>query len=527
MGEEKVYFARKATGLIRDVTARDAWVSNMGFMGIGFAFLYIVYGPGLFPGVDMIYSTILAFILSAFAATTYALMAASMPRTGGDYVWISRIVHPVVGFVAGGIMWCNLTFWIGLGAQWIATNGFSMLFYTVGEATNNPGLSALSEFSTEVAIAISLLVVVLITIVMLQKIKTTMYVSWALMIIITLGYITYVVSMLSVGHAGFVARLTQLGGTTTDALISAARSAGYPSGILMSGIVWGMFFSVLNFAGFLFSSYFGGEVRRPERSQLYAILGSIVTFLVMLLVLFGVSYAVVGKDLQHAMSFLALSGNSAYPFPYPPYVHFLIYLATSNTIAIVLVNLAFSLTIFMCMIQVYLTSTRIMFAWAFDRVIPASLSSVSRRFGSPYKVVLIISAVGVICTFLAYYTTLLSFSAYQPMLYALVAMLGGLSALLFPFRKKDIFSAAPPLAQKRLGPIPVISILGLITFITQPIILVASIQPVLTGMPISYGYLTFFGVIIVIAAVYFTASYYYNKSRGIDLSLAFREVPPL
>lgn len=524
---EKVYFARKATGLIRDVTAKDAWVSNMGFMGIGFAFLYIVFGPALFKGVDMIYSTILAFILCIFPAMTYALMAASMPRTGGDYVWISRIVHPVVGFVAGGIMWLNLTMWIGLGAQWIATNGFSMLFYTVGEATNNPGLEAMAQFPTEVGIVISLVVVALITIVMLHKIKTAMYVSWALMIVIFIGFITYVVSMLSVGHAGFVARLTQLAGTTPDALISAARSAGYPAGLLLSGVVWGMFFSVLNFAGFLFSSYFGGEVKKPERSQIYAIMGSIVTFLVMLLVLFGVSYAVVGEDLQHAMAFLAISGDKAYPFPFPPYVHFLIYLATSNPIAITLVNLAFSLTIFMCMIQVYLTSTRLMFAWAFDRVIPASLSSVSRRFGSPYKVILIISAVGVFCTFLAYYTTLLSFSAYQPMLYSLVALLGGLSALLFPYRKKDIFNAAPPIAQKKLGPIPLISILGLITVCTQPIILLASIQPVLTGMPISIGYLTFFAAIIVISAVYFTASYFYNKSRGIDLSLAFKEVPPL
>jgi APA family basic amino acid/polyamine antiporter len=524
---EKMYFARKATGLIRDVTAKDAWMANIGFMGVGFAFLYITFGPALFPGVDMIYATSLAFIICLFVAIAYALMAASMPRTGGDYVWTSRIVHPLLGFIAGGIMWFNLTTWIGLGAKWIAVEGFSMLFWTLGSVFNNPGLQALSQFPTEVAIIISIVIVLLLTFLMLMRIKTTMWVSWGLTALIFLGLITYLVTLGSVGHENFIARLTELSGTSPTALITAARNAGYLTGITFSGIVWGIFFSILNFQGFVFSSYIGGEVKRPERSQVLAIIGSIFTFLIILLLFYAVSYAVIGRDLQHAMAYLAVSGNKAYPFPWPPYAHFLIYLASSNPIAITLVNLAFTLTIILCMIQVYLTSTRLMFAWAFDQVIPASLSSVSKRFGSPYKVTLIVSAIGIICVFLAYYTELLAFSAYQPLMYAIVAWFGGLSALLFPFKKKDVFSTAPPLARSKIGPIPVVSLFGLLVVITQPIIMVATVQPVMTGMPISIEYLIFIAILVIIAAVYFIISYLYNKRRGIDLSLAFREVPPL
>ena len=40
-------------------------------------------------------------ILSLFGALSYSELAAALPRSGGEYYLLSRIIHPSIGFVAG------------------------------------------------------------------------------------------------------------------------------------------------------------------------------------------------------------------------------------------------------------------------------------------------------------------------------------------------------------------------------------------------------------------------------------------
>src|SRR3954463_14191712 len=94
-------FARNATGLRREASARDIFIYNTNNqnVGIGVTFMVLLI-PALYVGGSMVTATILAGILALPMAGVYAYFAAAMPRSGGDYIYISRTLHPFLGFLS-------------------------------------------------------------------------------------------------------------------------------------------------------------------------------------------------------------------------------------------------------------------------------------------------------------------------------------------------------------------------------------------------------------------------------------------
>ena len=108
IGDVKV-FTRQATGLTKEIGTLDTFVYNVNNqnIGIGVAFI-LLFIPGFYAGADMFQSMLIAAVLALPMAGVYAFFSAAIPRSGGDYVYISRTLHPVLGFVAS---W-NWVFWM-------------------------------------------------------------------------------------------------------------------------------------------------------------------------------------------------------------------------------------------------------------------------------------------------------------------------------------------------------------------------------------------------------------------------------
>jgi len=131
--------------------------------------------------------------------------------------------------------------------------------------------------------------------------------------------------------------------------------------------------------------------------------------------------------------------------------------------------------------------------------------------------------VGLNLSSLAYYSILLS---------ALTWILPGFNAILMPFRKKELFEMG--VLTKRVAGVPVLVWIGVIwlAFIL-PIYVSAFIQPLISGFFSSptWAYATNTGVsivalIVAVGGVIYFGSKYYNRRRGVDIDLAFKEIPP-
>src|SRR2546421_6999905 len=154
-GSEGNMFLRNATGLLREVSVLDAFIMNTFGMNIavGAVFLFL-QAPANFPQGNMLVAVIIGTLLMAFTLLwVYSTFAAAMPRSGGDYVFVSRTLHPFLGWLLGWSqgMWL-IFFWIGFNAWFALTFAVPVALSTISVATGqsawmNGANALISSFS--------------------------------------------------------------------------------------------------------------------------------------------------------------------------------------------------------------------------------------------------------------------------------------------------------------------------------------------------------------------------------------------
>src|SRR5512142_1285015 len=67
--------------------------------------LYVITDGPFIPKGSLIYAILLSGLYLVFQTIVYAALIAVMPRAGGDYVWVSRILGGGIGFVLAVCGW--------------------------------------------------------------------------------------------------------------------------------------------------------------------------------------------------------------------------------------------------------------------------------------------------------------------------------------------------------------------------------------------------------------------------------------
>src|ERR1700759_1673057 len=93
------FYARKASGLVRDLSLRDSVLLNLCWISVPLGLVYITQEGGLFPGLSLGLAFLIAGVIALPHLYVYGNFAGAMPRSGGDYLSISRSIHPFVGFL--------------------------------------------------------------------------------------------------------------------------------------------------------------------------------------------------------------------------------------------------------------------------------------------------------------------------------------------------------------------------------------------------------------------------------------------
>src|SRR6185369_4025438 len=103
-------FVRKATGMVRSWSVMDAFIYaffSINRVTLGFySFSQMYYFSG-----GMIPALIISSVFIIFEVVVYASLIAVMPRSGGDYVWQTRIFGGGIGFILAITGWW-FTLWL-------------------------------------------------------------------------------------------------------------------------------------------------------------------------------------------------------------------------------------------------------------------------------------------------------------------------------------------------------------------------------------------------------------------------------
>jgi amino acid transporter len=527
--EELRPFARKASGLTRTVSAKDALMYNINAMGILFVLPYATWGAGLYVGVDLPETMLIALPMSIPIALLYAYFSAAMPRTGGDYVWNSRSIHPAIGFMSNFLLSTVLIGWIAVEPAWTMQWGIAPILQGIGIVNGDQGLINLAaQVSSPVSVQIlGLIYFVAIALTLVRGTKWTFRVQWGMFILIVLGTLAFIVAALP-GSSVFQQRFDSMSGTTVSAVINNAVSEGFVTQATVEATFLGAIFSFLNLTGYFFSSFFAGEIKGVQKSQIIAVVGGAIIFSAIMWVCYQAIYLGMGKEFFGAVSYLYMSGSSKYTLPFTapaaPFPQFLMPYMTSNTVLIFLVGLGFAMAPLAAGLAYIFLITRNIFAWSFDRVVPTKLSSLDRRYNSPYLALILVVALSMVAQALWLYTNWIAYISYGITALFLGSAITGIAGAIFPYRRKDLFEAAPAMVKRRVGGVPVITVLGVLTFAVSVFVAGATLLPAYVGT-INYDYVAAIVVTYVVAiAIYFASSSYRRKK--IPLELTFKEIPP-
>ena len=504
-------------------------------MGILGPVLYVMYAVGTAPGADIPLTVFVGLAIVLMIGFVYWMFSTSMPRTGGDYIWVSRVLHPFVGFLESSmLLFVMITSFVSYDIYLAVTNGLSYMFINFGYLANDQGLLnfGIQLASDQATILVVSLVLSLIVIgVMLLPNKRVVNVLVGTFFATVAIYLVYIALLLSVGNTGFIANFNARSGTTYNAVINlAGGTAPYTiEGTLFIGLV----FVMLSFIGLVNSSYFAGEVSgNPFKAQGLAIFGSPLIYAVFLFGLYFTQFTVYGHDFLAASTSLLYSGNPAFyganiagGWGQPSGV-FLVNFLTTNPWLSSLIAFGVALQFVMWAMAFYLAPTRYIFSWSFDRILPLGLSKTSKK-GVPYYAVLLYGLVTVIFVVLAVYTSILSFYAYAIFGFYFSTTIVLIAGALFPFRRKEIFEASHRYVKARVAGIPVITIVGIVGAIFTFITMVVTVLPAYTGFPIRLDYFAPIIIMLLFSTFLYFGSYFYQKSHGLPVELIGKEIPPL
>src|SRR6478609_4243881 len=103
--EERSLFVRKATGLVRGWSVQDAFIYAFFSINLITLGLYIFASGPFIPKGSLMLAVILSGAYLVFQTVVYAALIAVMPRAGGDYVWVSRVIGGGLGFTLAVFGW--------------------------------------------------------------------------------------------------------------------------------------------------------------------------------------------------------------------------------------------------------------------------------------------------------------------------------------------------------------------------------------------------------------------------------------
>ena len=168
--------------------------------------------------------------------------------------------------------------------------------------------------------------------------------------------------------------------------------------------------------------------------------------------------------------------------------------------------------------------SRNLFSWSFDRLAPAKIAAV-RPNGAPWVSVVLITILAEIGLALSQYTTI--FVQLNFTLFAVLCMLVPvLAAIILPWRNKQVYEQSPVLVNKKLGPVPLISLVGCVTFGYLLWMVYASWAYPAVGGYITPAVVELFASVVIAGVVIFYVAKALRAKEGLDLKYIYSNIPP-
>lgn len=465
-------YARKATGLVREVSPFSTFVFNMAGQPTAILLAVSVFFVlGLYPGGSIWLGFAMAFGVAIVLCVCYGLFTSAIPRSGGDYVLVGRLTHPAIGLVSS-------FFWVSGVVLSIAFTAFAFVTVALGPSLTAVGLvsghNTLVTAGNDLAskegwqFAIGTVLILISAVLLAGGWRWTTRIMNTLWVITMLGLFTVFLVLLFKTKDGFIHSFNQFSNPITGepdsyhSLIKAAGKEGIDTnpGFSLNN-TWPTFAAIASLSIYSWLSiYISGEVRRAKDTTQMKIM-SLASFVhigiaVLLSIVFFWKF---GHDFFVAVNSL----GESYPFSAPPYYTFLTSIAGGSSLLAWWLFLSFAVAYPLLILPNITIAVRTFFAWALDGILPSRFARVSPKTHAPNYAI----GLTVVVSILVLYWAVSSGEGFLKVLFEAVLLqlvtmiLLGISAVLLPYRRPEIWRASATTA-RFLG-IPVVALAGGLT----------------------------------------------------------------
>src|SRR5260221_4207888 len=313
----------------------------------------------------------------------YLCVTVDMPRYGGDYVWVSRVLGPGIGFLANLSLTFVFTTWISFNFTTMMTLMVPSLGYVAG-FTWNP--DQLTQFLIATVLTIVFAALMLLG---TRRVARYMLITFA---VVWLGMVIWLIGLAITGHSGFVANFNAHSGTTLNAVTSAATKAGFSTGTAINwvGTTFAIIYAFQVFTGFQWTGYFAGEIKNVRRTATTSIIGALVISAVLYVLATFLVYNTYGFSNFGSIVYLGFnSSNSSMGFA--PYLPSLVKFLALPGFLQIFVAACFVLSVLWWTPTGFLIATRNLFAWSFDRIAPARVAADNDLLHTPVVATITVS----------------------------------------------------------------------------------------------------------------------------------------
>jgi APA family basic amino acid/polyamine antiporter len=540
--EAPTLFLRKATGLVRGWSVRDSMIyACLATNFVTLAIYEFAFAAPAFPKGQLITSVVISGIWVSFLVVAYAGLIVTIPRAGGDYVWQTRILNGGLGFVMAATgWWFILWLWAPIYGNILAVQFFEPIWATMKWTWPGGGAAWFGGHT-------GIFVVSLITIVLaglLVSIGMAGYARFQKWCFYggLFGFAVIVILLLVNSHTAFINsfnleahNLFGVSNAFAKTNATAAKIPGYAPTHLSFGPLGPTFLLVPIMMFFILWPNWGatlyGEIRGASDFRrvltgmfggLWITVGLTVAFLLLIFKTFGWAFYQNANQLNFNLEGILKTPNgSSAIWPYP--VLFAGWLVHNSAFQIILI-LLMSLWFFGWVGTLFLSSTRVIFAAAFDRVLPDRAAEVSEKRKVPfYSLVLMLLPAVALSAVYAFSSTFQKYTYDATLVIAVTFLFSAIAVVLLPILKKDLWQASPASRVKLFG-VPVVPVAGWVTIGLLGFNLYEWLTNDLYYVNLRPS-LIFMGAMYLLAIIVYTLAWYVRRRQGIDLSLVNKEIP--
>jgi amino acid transporter len=532
VGRDKRIFLRKASGLIRTASETDTFIYDLGLVSIGLGVTSMLfYGPAFYPQGNLIIGCLIAGLAMFMIAFGFITWSITLPRSGGIYVFGSRILPPALALTLSLVEITAWLFYCAIAAYWIVTLALAPMFSALSLLTGNESFLTISKMMLQpwMTFLIGAGILLLSHVVISYGMRFYLTVNKWVFILAMTSTALLIITLAMGSREQFVANLNALVGPSLgvsdayNAIIASGKENGWgEAGFDLWQTILVSNWPFLPLIGAAFSIAIGGEIKSVRRSQTIGMLGAVLTATVAFVITVWLAYKVFGFEFIGTASFNSINGTGL-TTPTEPSIALLTGILTQSPLITVLTSLGLAIWMWMWIPAMHTFGVRAVVAWSFDRVAPEPLGTISEKYHTPIVAITVTTIVNLI--FMALFVFTPWFSKIVILIEAAVLAWSIVLAagIFFPYLRPELYEKSP-IAGKTVFGLPIMTVACFLGFIAAQFYFwtlyfdpnAAGHEP--TQVMIVAG-------VFVLGLVFYYLMKLIRRSQGIDVTLAFKEIP--